>query len=94
MRISTGPDSGRVTTTHYGHSSISLSKAPRLSRQEGYAEIPSKFCTAFIKNKYDAKKATQEAFAGVDMNKLDKDMRDFWNNKNLVGKSRTYTPKR
>lgn len=67
--------------------------APVVKGQEGYAEIPAKFCTAFIKNKYNAKKATQEAFEGVDMNKLDKDMRDFWNSKNLVGKSRTYTPK-
>jgi phosphopantetheinyl transferase (holo-ACP synthase) len=65
--------------------------APVMKKKNKYHEIPMKYYNAVIETR-DPKKATDIAWAGVDMKEFTKEFRNFWKNKTLMKKALRYDP--
>ncbi len=65
--------------------------APLLKEKNRYSEIPIKYYDALIALK-NGEKATAKAWAGIDMNKFNKDFLDFWKNYTMIKRSEEYDP--
>ena len=65
--------------------------APLMKDKNRYSEIPIKYYDSLIELK-NGEKATAKAWAGIDMNRFNKDFLEFWRNYTLVKRAEEYDP--
>ena len=65
--------------------------APVLKGKNNYSEIPSKYYDALIELR-NGEKATEKAWAGVDMGKFSREFSDFWKSDTLIRRAEAFDP--
>jgi hypothetical protein len=65
--------------------------APLMKDKNKYSEIPLKYYDALLELK-NFEKATQKAWADIDMNRFNRDFLEFWRNSTMVKRAEEYDP--